>query len=149
MVSDPMLLGLPAWGFLLLISIALSLVVTLIYKYGTDQVVMKELREQLKKYQQQMKNSKDDLVKLNEIQSESMKVNMKLMKQNFKPMIFTMIPFLLIFYWLRGLYTDVTVIPLSFHIPLSGLATGLGWIGFYIICSMIFTTLFRKALKVV
>jgi len=149
MVVDPYLIGLPAWAFLLVISIVLSIIVTLIYKYATDQAVMKELKGQLKKYQQQMKESKDDMQKLNEIQKKSMAVNMKYMKQSFKPMIITMIPFIIIFWWLRSIYTDVVVIPLSFHVPLSALATGLGWIGTYIIFSMIFTTLFRKALKVV
>lgn len=148
-VADPMVLGLPAWVFILLLSIVLSLIVTLIYKYATDQVVMKDLKEQLKKYQEQMKAAKDDMQKLSEIQKKSMEVNMKYMKQSFKPMIITMIPFLLIFWWLKKLYTGVVVIPFNFHFPLSGLETGLGWIGFYIILSMIFTTLFRKALKVV
>ncbi|MBD3263277.1 DUF106 domain-containing protein [Candidatus Woesearchaeota archaeon] len=149
MTPDPMLFGLPAWAFILMISAVLSLVVTLVYKFATDQAVMKELKEQIKKYQQQMKEHKDNLQKMNEIQKKSMKLNMKLMKQNFKPMLITMVPFIIIFWWLRGIYEGVVVIPLSFHFPLSGLETGLGWIGFYIICSMIFTTVFRKALKVV
>lgn len=148
MVIDPMLLRLPAWAFLLLISIVLSLVVTLIYKYATDQAVVKELRDQLKSYSKQMKEAKNDMAKLNEIQKKSMSLNMKLMKQNFKPMLITMIPFIAIFWWLRGIYTDVTVIQFGFHFPLSSLETGLGWIGFYILCSMLFTTVFRKALKV-
>jgi len=148
MATDPMLLGLPAWAVIFLLSIVLSLVVTLIYKYATDQAVMKDLKEQLKKYQEQMKAAKDDLNKLSEIQKKSMEVNMKYMKQSLKPMMITTVPFLLIFYWLRHLYTGVVVIPLSFHVPMSSLPTGLGWIGFYIICSMIFTTAFRKALKV-
>ena len=148
MVADPMLLGLPAWAFILLISIVLSLIVALIYKYATDQAVMRDLKEQLKKYQQQMKEAKNDLNKLSELQKKAMEVNMKYMKQSFKPMIITMIPFLIIFWWLRTVYTGVVVIPFNFHFPLSGLETGLGWIGTYIIFSMIFTTLFRKALKV-
>ena len=148
MAIDPLLLGMPAWAMILLISIVLSLAVTLIYKYATDQAVMKDLKEQLKKYQEQMKEAKNDMAKLSEIQKKSMSANMKLMKQNFKPMLITMAPFLIIFWWLRGVYADVVVIPFGFHFPLSGLATGLGWIGFYIICSMIFTTIFRKALKV-
>jgi len=148
MVADPMVLGLPAWAFILLISIILSLVVALIYKYATDQAVMKDLKEQLKKYQQQMREAKNDLNKLSELQKKAMEVNMKYMKQSFKPMIITMIPFIIIFWWLRSLYTGVVVIPFNFHFPLSGLETGLGWIGTYIIFSMIFTTLFRKALKV-
>ena len=149
MTIDPYLMGLPAWAFILLISVVLSLVVTLIYKYATDQTVMKELKEQLKKYQAQMKEAKGDMAKLSEIQKKSMATNMKLMKQNFKPMLITMAPFIIIFWWLRGVYDSVVVVPFSFHFPLSGLETGLGLIGFYILLSMVFTTAFRKALKVV
>jgi len=148
MVIDPYLIGIPAWSFIFFLSIGLSLAVTLVYKYATDQAVMKDLKAQLKQYQEQMKAAKGDMVKLGEIQKKSMSTNMKLMKQNFKPMLITMAPFLIIFWWLRSVFEGVTVIPFDFHFPLSGLETGLGWIGFYIILSMIFTTAFRKALKV-
>lgn len=148
MVPDPMIFGLPAWTMILLISIALSFGVALIYKYATNQAVMRDLKEQLKKYQEQMKAAKNDLNKLNELQKKAMEVNMSYMKENIKPMLITMLPFIIIFWWLKTVYTGVVVIPFSFHVPMSGLETGLGWIGTYIIFSMLFTTLFRKALKV-
>ena len=130
------------------ISVALALGSTLVYKYATDQNLMKAMREEIKKLQDEMKLHRTDPQKLAEIQGKLMPLNMKMMTQSFKPMILTLVPFVIIFALLGKIYTSMTIIPLPFHFPLSRLTTGLGWVGTYIIFSMIFTTVFRKALKV-
>jgi uncharacterized membrane protein (DUF106 family) len=130
------------------ISAALALGSTLVYKYATDQALMKAMREETKKLQDEMKLHKSEPQKLAELQSKLMPINMKMMAQSFKPMILTIVPFVLIFALLGKVYTTMTIVPLPFHFPLSKLTTGLGWVGTYIIFSMIFTTVFRKALKV-
>lgn len=127
---------------LLGISILLSLITTLVYKYATNQSVMKELKADLKKYQEQMKDHRDNPTEVLEIQKKAMEVNSKYMKQSFKPMFITLIPFLIIFYLLKMVYDTMIIIPLSFW------QGHLGWVGSYIIFSMVFTSLFRKALKV-
>jgi len=134
---------------ILLISVILSIVTTLVYKYATDQPLIKQCREDIKKYQGQMKECKSDAAKAMEIQKQMMPLNSKMMMQQMKPMLITIIPFLAIFWLLGTWYNTLVVIPLSFHFPLSRLPTGIGWIGTYIIFSMVFTTLFRKVLKVV
>jgi len=136
-------------GLVAVISVALAIITTLVYKFATDQNMMKELKAELKKHTNSMKENKDNTEKMLESQKKAMDINMKIMKQNFKPMLITMIPFIGVFWGLRSFFEGIIVIPLSFHIPLSGLATGLGWIGTYLIFSLIFTTVFRKALKVV
>ncbi len=130
------------------ISAALALGSTLVYKYATDQNLMKAMREEIKKIQAEMKENKSNPQKIAELQSKAMPLNMKLMSQSFKPMILTIVPFIIIFMLLGKIYGSMTVIPLSFHFPLSRLTTGLGWIGTYIIFSMVFTTVLRKALKI-
>jgi len=145
----PHIFGLSPFWFIVLLSIILSLTTTLVYKYATDQSLMKQIREDMKKYQEQMKQHKDDPHKIAEIQSQIMPLNSKLMMQSMKPTLITTIPFLIVFAILGKLLTGVAVIPLPFHFPLSNLATGLGWVGTYIILSLVLTTLFRKALKVV
>jgi uncharacterized membrane protein (DUF106 family) len=130
------------------ISAALALGSTLVYKYVTDQGLMKSMREEIKKLQAEMKLHRSDPQKLAELQSKLMPLNMKMMSQSFKPMLITIVPFIIIFMLLGKIYGSMTVIPLSFHFPLSRLATGLGWVGTYIIFSMVFTTVFRKALKI-
>ncbi|UCD04277.1 MAG: DUF106 domain-containing protein [Candidatus Woesearchaeota archaeon] len=137
----------PFWS-ILLIAVGLSLIVTLAYKYLTDQTLMKELKKELKKNQKRLKEARGEPDKMMAIQKETMHTNMKYMSQSMKPMIFTIIPFLIIFAWLRSIFEGTVVIPLSFHVPLSSLETGMGWIGTYIILSMIFTTIFRRVLKI-
>jgi uncharacterized membrane protein (DUF106 family) len=127
---------------IIILSFVLSMIVTLIYKFLTNQALMKELKTEMKKMQGQMKAEKDPK-KLSEIQKKSMSLNMKLMKQSFKPMLITILPFFAIFAWLRSVYGDITVITLPFW------PHTLGWIGTYIIFSLIFSTVLRKLLKVV
>jgi len=131
------------------ISAILSLATTLVYKYATDQSLMKQIREDMKKYQEQMKTHKDDPQKVAELQGQMMPLNSKLMMQSMRPMLITTVPFLIVFALLGKVFNGLTVIPFAFHFPLSHLETGLGWVGTYVICSMIFTTLLRKVLKVV
>ncbi len=131
------------------ISAALALFSTLVYKYATDQALMKAIKEEMKKLQDEMKANRTNPQKIAELQGKLMPLNTKMMSQSFKPMILTIVPFLVIFALLGKVYNGLTVIPLSFHFPLSKLATGLGWVGTYVILSMVFTTVFRKALKVV
>ena len=131
------------------ISAALALGSTLVYKYATDQNLVKAMREEIKKAQAEMKLNKGDPQKLAELQKKIMPINMKLMAQSFKPMLLTIVPFIIIFALLGKVYGNMTIVPFSFHFPLSRLATGLGWVGTYIIFSMILTTVIRKALKVV
>lgn len=87
---------------IIIISVSLSAIITILYKYLTDQNLMKSLREQSKAYQKEMKEHKNNPEKMMEIQKKSMEVTMKMMKQSFKPMLFTMIPILLIFGWLNA-----------------------------------------------
>jgi len=125
------------------ISAALAFGSTLVYKYATDQALVKAIREEVKKIQEEMKTNKDDPKKVAELQSKAMPLNLKLMSQSFKPMLITIVPFIIIFALLGRVYGDMIVIPLSFW------EGHLGWVGVYIIFSLIFTTVFRKALKVV
>ena len=84
------------------ISLIMSFMITIIYKYVTDQELMKSLKDELKSYQNKIKKHKDDPKKAMAIQKEAMEVNMKYMMQSFKPMIFTMLPLIIMFGWLNA-----------------------------------------------
>jgi uncharacterized membrane protein (DUF106 family) len=124
------------------ISAALAFGSTLVYKYATDQGLMKSLREEIKRLQNEMKLHKTEPQKLAEIQSKLMPLNMRMMSQSMKPMLLTIVPFIIIFALLGKVYNNMIVIPLFFW------AGHLKWVGTYIIFSVILTTVFRKALKV-
>jgi len=142
-----MVLGLSPAVFIISLSAILSLALTLVHKFATDQVLMRELKKELKNLQQKMRESRDNPDKVKEISSKLNATNLKYMKQSFRPMFITIIPFILIFNVLRKIYAGVIVIPFPFTLPLLG--DSLGWLGTYFIASIIFTTVFRKLFKVV
>ena len=84
----------------LLLALVVSLLITLAYKFFSDQAKMKALKEEQKAYQQQMKELRSQPEKMMQMQKESMRKNMDYMKLSFKPMLFTMIPLFLFFGWM-------------------------------------------------
>ena len=66
---------------LLIISFALTLVSTLIYKYTTDQETIKSFKERTKQLQQEMRSLKDNPAQMMEKNKELMEMNIKLIKQ--------------------------------------------------------------------
>jgi uncharacterized membrane protein (DUF106 family) len=91
----------PFWAIFLITSVV-TLATTLIYKFTTNQVRMRELRESSKKFQARMKAAREDPEKMMKIQNEAMKVNLELMKHSLRPTLYTFLPLLLIFWWLSG-----------------------------------------------
>ena len=122
---------------LLIISFLMTFLITLSYKYLTNQELMKSLKDELKDFQKQMKDNKDNSQKVMDIQKQSLEKNMKYMMHSFKPTLYTFIPLIIIFTWLKNAYTGK-----------GALIFGLTWIWVYIISSIIFSILLRKVLKV-
>ena len=128
----------PLYG-LIIISFILTLIITVAYKYLTDQNLMKEMKAKLKEYQKQMKENKGDTSKIMEIQKKAMEINMKYMMHSLKPSLFTLLPLILIFNWLRIVFEGIDLNFLGFFN---------GWIWAYIIVSIAFSIGLRKVLKV-
>ncbi|MFH1125862.1 MAG: EMC3/TMCO1 family protein [Candidatus Altiarchaeota archaeon] len=92
------------------ISVGLALMSLIVRKVVVDQEKFKKQREDMKELNKQMKEAQKegDTKRISETYSKLMQINSEVMKQSFKPMIFTLIPFLLIFGWMRGSY-DATM----------------------------------------
>ena len=139
---DPILgpvMSIPNPWNLLLLSFTLTLIVTLLYKYLTDQKLMKELKDEMKAMQDEMKLLKEDPEKMMELQKKALEKNMKYIMQSLKPTLITMIPFLFILEWMRRYYTNLGNPDVLF---------GLSWIWIYILSSLILSLALRKLLKV-
>jgi uncharacterized membrane protein (DUF106 family) len=100
-VFQPLLDLSPFWA-LLIISLGISFLVTIIYKYVTDQNKMKALKDKQKDYQKRLKELRNNPSEMMKVQKEAMKVNMEYMKHSFKPTLFTLLPILLIFGWMAA-----------------------------------------------
>lgn len=83
------LLNLPAFWTILIISAGITLLVTIVYKYTTNQREMKQIKDDLKKYQKEMKETKDTK-KLMEVQKKALDLNMKYMMSSFKSTLYTL-----------------------------------------------------------
>jgi len=124
-------------GALLLISFLLTMLISLAYKFFTNQKELKQHKEEMKVLQNEIKKLKDNPEKAMQKQKELMEKNFKMMGQSIKPMIITFIPIVILFGWLRGAYD-----------PIGKLIFGLTWFWVYFISAIIFSALIRKVLKI-
>jgi uncharacterized membrane protein (DUF106 family) len=126
----------PLFG-MFIITLVITVLITVAYKYLTDQHVMKSLKEEVKKMQKDVRKNKGNSEKMMAIQKEMMSKNMKMMKMNFKPMLITLLPILVLFGWMRAVYD-----------PMGGILFGLSWLWTYIIFTLILSFVLRKIFKV-
>ncbi len=105
-ILDPVLsplLTLDSWLAILIISIVITIITTIAYKYLTDQAKIKKLKEDMKKDQKKLKVlMKENPEKAQKLQKDIMGRNSELMKHSFKPTLYTLIPLLIIFGWLNA-----------------------------------------------
>lgn len=128
-VLGPVLLLPPLVG-LLLLSFVISVVITLIYKYTTDQNMMKQLKDEIKEFQKEIKELRNNPEKAMQVQKEAMKTNMKYMSMSMKATLITFIPIIFIFGWMSSHLAFEAIQPgepftvtMTFGEPVSGDAT--------------------------
>ncbi len=100
-ILQPILNSNPFWGVVLL-AFAITLLITLAYKFLTDQKEMKRLKDEQKGFQARMKELRDQPEEMMKVQKEAMSVNMKYMKQSFKVTLITFLPLILVFGWMNA-----------------------------------------------
>lgn len=120
---------------LAIISFAVTFISTLVQKWLTNQEHMKSLKSRQKEIQKELKGCKEENL-LKELNLEMMKLTGIMMKASMKPMFVTIVPFLILFTWLRGIY-DGGEVPLI-----------AGWFWYYIGFSVVSSIALRKVLKV-
>ncbi|MBU2576869.1 MAG: DUF106 domain-containing protein [Nanoarchaeota archaeon] len=117
---------------LIVVSVLVTFVSTLAHKWLTNQEHMKSLKKRQKEIQKELKGCKDECL-MKELNSEMLKLTGVMMKSSFKPMFVTIIPFLLLFWWLRGIYTPIM---------------GGSWIWYYLGFSIVSSIILRKVMDV-
>ena len=125
-------------GMVILIFI-LTIITTLAQKYGTDQEALREMKKEQKALQEEMKKYKDHPEKFMELQKESFKFMMPMMKLGMRPIVYTGIPLILFFRWFMDFFTLLGN-PKFFGF--------FNWFWFYLLGSIIFSSILRKMWKV-
>ena len=98
-IFDPLLELGPLWT-LLIISFLLSVLITLIYKWMTNQDEMKQLKAEIKESQKKMKQLRNEPKKMMEAQKKAMETNSRYMMKSMRPTLVTFLPIIIIFGWL-------------------------------------------------
>ena len=117
------------------VSVLVTLVMVWVTKKFTNQNRMKELKEIQKTCQIKVKENKDNPKELAKVQKEMLDCSMELTKHSMKPLLFTFIPLILLFGWLKGIYV--------------GSEIAKTWIWWYIGAGVFSNLLFRKIFNVV
>lgn len=139
----------------MLISLLVSALIVGITSKVVDQKRMKELKAKTASYQEKIKKAqkRKDMKKVSSIQKEMMKYQKEMMGMSMKPMMYTMIPIIVIFTWLRNydylnefIAQQGYLIALPFTMPKFG--STLGWLGWYILCSFPMSVLIKKIFKI-
>lgn len=126
------------YGFLILIFI-ITVIMTLAQKYLTDQETMREMKAEQKKLGQDLKELTPGSPEYKEMSMKSFEFMGPMMKLSMRPMIYTGVPIILMFRWFMDTFLELG--SPKFWI--------FSWFWFYLIMSIIISSVLRKVLKVV
>ena len=105
------LLGLPMLWVVVIMAFLITFLITVIYKFTTNQNLMKDLKDEMKEMQKEMKELKSEPKKMMEVQKKAMQTNMKYMSHSMRSMLFTFIPIILIFGWMNAHLAYEPIVP--------------------------------------
>ncbi|RLG21909.1 hypothetical protein DRN74_00660 [Candidatus Micrarchaeota archaeon] len=133
----------------IVIAFIVSVLTSTISKILVDQKKVKQIQKQIKEFQKRYKDAqqrkdKELLKKLEKEQVEIMKLSKDLFVMNFKPTLITIIPIILLFWFLNNRYTNAGVVA---HLPLLGIP--LSWFWLYIIVAIGVGMLFELVYRII
>ena len=130
---------------MLITVLVISVLMTIVQKYTTDQNELRKIKKEQKVLQKQMKEFKEHPEKMMHLQKEQMALMPKQMKLSMRTIIYTGIPFVLLFRWFSDYFlaiSEVTGEPVRFF-------GFMGWFIFYLIGTLVFSSILKKYMKVV
>jgi len=119
-------------GFIIIVGVT-SLILTIAQKYLSNQAELKELKKEQKLLQEEMKKYKDHPDKLMELNKKQLEFIPKTFNLTMKPLMYTSIPIILLFRWFGEILNPIF---------------GGWWILYYLIGSLVFSSIFRKVFDV-
>ncbi len=147
--------------FLTFLALFINLFVNLISKREIDYQRMRELQKIVKEYnelQKQLLRNPDDKKlkkKIDRMKPKANAAQAEITKMSMRPMLYTTIPIIAIFWILGGMYREIPVVQLPFPLPFvvdyfhgdSALSSvTLGYLGYYIIASYFFSMILQRIL---
>lgn len=124
---------------MLVVVLLISVFITLIQKYTTDQKTLKEMKKEQKELSEEMKKYKEHPEKLMKLQKQQMEFIPKMLKLSMRSIIWTSIPLILLFRWFMDYFSTI---------PEFKFFGFLSWFWFYLLGSVIFGSFLRKWLDI-
>jgi len=130
-----------------LVSLALSFILSLLYRFLTKPEEMRRIKKEMAYYREKSSEAQKagNQEKASEYMKESMKLTQSQFKQNMKPMMASMLMFIIILGWMHGEFGSLMV-QLPVTVPIAG--SDLSWFWWYVLMTLPCTMLFRKLLGV-
>jgi uncharacterized membrane protein (DUF106 family) len=105
------LLNMPPFWAIAIIAFILSVLITVIYKFTTNQKELKVLKEETKTLQTEIKQAQGDVQKMTDLNQKLLANTGKQLKHTFRSYIFTFLPVILIFGWMQGHIAYYPIMP--------------------------------------
>lgn len=119
---------------MIVVTAIITLLLTLVQKYTTDQESLRQLRKEQKLLQEEMKLYKDNPQKMLELQKKQFEFFPRTMDLTMSSLIYTSVPILLFFRWFSDYFATNPVKIFGFF----------SWFWAYLILSILFSMIFRK-----
>lgn len=101
MIIDEFIRSFPPLVAILLVSLLISFIVTIVYKYTTNQKYLKSLHAEMKELRKRIKETKDTS-EMTALNKQLMEKTMKQAMQSMKSTFITIIPIFFVFAWMGG-----------------------------------------------
>lgn len=139
--------GLMEYQEIFILTLALTLLTSVIHKRFTRQNVLKKIKDDLTFYKERMKSAQKsgDIKTANEMMKAMLSLNKKYFMASMKPMIISLVIFTVVLFAFGIIYAEA-VIKLPINIPLLG--NELNWFWWYFMVAIPFSMIFRKLLDV-
>ena len=124
-----------SWGMVIIVFV-ITVLVTLVQKYATDQKTLKEIKKEQKEIQKQMKEFRAHPEKMMELQKKSFSMMGKQMKLGMRGIVYTGVPFILFFRWFQDFFATLG------DVKFFGIIGS--WFLFYFIVTLLFGGILRK-----
>lgn len=138
---------------ILVLSILIAFVITLVNKHTVDWERVKQAKARMKAWQKEMRDAyrEKDMKRIHKLKTEQgglMQEQKAVMAATFRPMVFYMIPYFLMWWWLNSIFSGWVVAWLPFNLPLPffGTLASMGFLSWYLITYFGFAQLWRRFL---
>jgi uncharacterized membrane protein (DUF106 family) len=136
-VLNPILGWNTFWGMTLIV-LVITIIMTFVQKYATDQQALKYIKKEQKRIQTEMKKYREHPEKMMQLNKEQMEFMGKMFKLSMSSIVYTAIPFVLLIRWFSDYFTANEFLFFGF----------MTWFWFYILASIILSSVLRKVFDV-